>query len=184
MHVRSAFTSLLLATVTAPVVHGQNTTANTPLNITALASRGGYSVIECWRLDSVPVYARSAMNWIVAGNTTQAEVSIIEPRTTAGEAWAPAVQLTVILNGLIRISAPYMAPGANSTVATSTAYILPGTLSSSMLIAADLASTSTISGHYTEFPSDEHTVLVQLPFLDNEIPAHTVLHHGSCGGSG
>lgn len=65
---------------------------NMPLNITALSSRGGYSVIECWQLETEAVYARSATNWIVSGNTTQAELSIIEPRTTVGEAWAPAVQ--------------------------------------------------------------------------------------------
>lgn len=70
----------------------QTTPTNTPLNITALASRGGYSVIECWQLEAEAVYARSATNWIVSGNTTQAELSIIEPRTTVGEAWAPAVQ--------------------------------------------------------------------------------------------
>ncbi|ROV91667.1 hypothetical protein VMCG_09262 [Cytospora schulzeri] len=162
MHVRSTLTSLLLATISAPFVHGQNTTVHTSLNITALASRDGYSVIECWQLASVPEYARSALNWLVAGNTTQAALSIIEPRTTAGEAWAPAVQLTVILNGLVRITAPHIAPGTkNSTITTSVAYLMPGTLSSSVLIAADLASTSTIAGHYTEFPSDEQTVLVQ-----------------------
>lgn len=68
------------------------TTVTTPLNITALTSRGGYSVIECWQLDAEAVVARSATNWIVSGNTTQAELSIIEPRTTVGQAWAPAVQ--------------------------------------------------------------------------------------------
>jgi hypothetical protein len=94
-------------------------------------------------------------------------------------------RLTVILNGLIRITTPYMAPGTNSsTFTTSVAYLVPGTLSSSVLIAADLAATSTIAGHYTEFPGDEQTVLVQVPFLNNDIPAHTVLHHGSCGSSG
>jgi hypothetical protein len=92
MHVRSTLSSLLLATLSAPDAHGQNTTAQTLLNITALSSRDGYSVIECWQLDAVATYARSALNWIVAGNTTQAEISIIEPRTTIGEAWAPAVQ--------------------------------------------------------------------------------------------
>lgn len=65
---------------------------STLLNITALSSRGGYSVIECWQLETEAVHARSALNWIVSGNTTQAELSIIEPRTTVGEAWAPAVQ--------------------------------------------------------------------------------------------
>ena len=62
-----------------------------PLNITAISSRGGYSVLECWQLDSVPVDARSAANYLI-GETTKATWSRIEPRTTVGEAWAPTVQ--------------------------------------------------------------------------------------------
>lgn len=61
------------------------------------------------------------------------------------------------------------------------AYIMPGTLSSSMLIAADLNQTSNVAGHYTEFPSGEETMLVQLPFADNQIPEHIVLYDGPCG---
>lgn len=90
------------------------------------------------------------------------------------------VRLTGVLNGLIRITAPYTPPGVNSTVGTNVAYAMPGTISSSFLIAADLPSISTVAGHYTEFPSDEPTVLVQVPFLNNEFPAHSVLHDGAC----
>lgn len=187
--------------------------ASTPLNITALSSRGGYSVIECWQLNTEAVYARSALNWAVGGNATQAELSIIEPRTTVGQAWAGEVQyarllslprepgnlgrvygnglkskhnadmsvrLTGVLNGLIRVTAPFTPPGGNSTVETHVAHFMPGTVSSSFLIAADLASISTAAGHYTEFPSNEQTVLVQVPFLNNEVPAHSVLHDGAC----
>lgn len=57
---------------------------------------------------------------------------------------------------------------------------MPGSVSSSFLIAADLASMSTIAGHNTEFPSNDQTVLVQVPFLNNEEPAHSVLHDGAC----
>jgi hypothetical protein len=63
---------------------------------------------------------------------------------------------------------------------TKVAYILPGTAQSSVLIAADLKSASTIAGHFTEFPSDEPTILVQVPFVDNKIPIHTVLYDGPC----
>lgn len=89
-------------------------------------------------------------------------------------------RLTGVLNGLIRITAPYTPPGVNSTVETNVACAMPGTISSSFLIAADLSSISTVAGHYTEFPSDEPTVLVQVPFLNNELPAHSVLHDGAC----
>jgi hypothetical protein len=67
------------------------TALHSPLNITALASRNGYSVLECWALSAIPVEAFSAINYKVA-NTTQAAWSIIKPQTLVGEAWAPAVQ--------------------------------------------------------------------------------------------
>lgn len=66
-------------------------TASPPFNITALSSRNGYSVIECWQLSSIPVDAMSAANYAI-GDTTTAVWSRIEPRTHIGEAWAPKVQ--------------------------------------------------------------------------------------------
>lgn len=62
-----------------------------PLNITALSSRNGYSVLECWQLSTAPVDYMSAANYVI-GNTTAATWSRIEPHTTAGEAWAPHIQ--------------------------------------------------------------------------------------------
>jgi hypothetical protein len=103
-------------------------------------------------------------------------------------------RLSVILNGLIRITAPASAldePNASLCAwdglaaekgrpKTKVAYIMPGTALSSVLIAADLKSASTIAGHFTEFPSDEATILVQVPFVDNKVPTHTVLYDGPC----
>lgn len=106
----------------------------------------------------------------------------------------------MILNGLIRITSPAPQPRKDNSSAgsmslpellavkaedgkrpeTRVAYIMPGTLKSSVLIAADTKAVSTIAGHYTEFPSDEPTVLVQIPFKDNKAPEYTVLHEGAC----
>ncbi|KAK4643870.1 hypothetical protein QC761_404380 [Podospora bellae-mahoneyi] len=184
--------------------------AHPPLNITALSSRDGYSVLECWQLASLPVDAMQAANYVVGGQTTKAVWSRIEPRTHIGEAWAPHAQLSIILNGLIRITSPAPRPTdgngkgpLNDSVMmsighgegdmgvvgedqeykipeTKTAYILPGTLRSSMLIAADLKSISTLAGHYTEFPSDEPTLLVQIPFDGDVVPEHIILYEGGC----
>lgn len=164
-----------------------------PLNITALSSRNGSSVIECWQLSSIPNEARSALNYDV-GDMGKATWSIIQPRTTVGEAWAPGVQLTMVLNGLIRVTSP--APNTNGSSstpspaaspmvaippeATHTAYLMPGTLASSLVIAADVKALSTVRGHFTEFPSDEPTVLVQIPFQNDKVPEHEVLHDGQC----
>lgn len=118
-----------------------------------------------------------------------------------------SLRLSIILNGLIRITSP--APSTvkgtydNSSAAsmplpdhmalsgqvgaadgkrpdTKVGYVMPGTLKSSVVIAADLKSISTLAGHYTEFPSDEPTVLVQIPFEGNKAPEHTVLYDGPC----
>ncbi|KAH6843483.1 hypothetical protein B0I37DRAFT_314537 [Chaetomium sp. MPI-CAGE-AT-0009] len=182
-------------TALVPYILGHAAAADVapPLNITALSSRNGYSVLECWQLSTVSVTYMSAANYAI-GNTTTATWSRIEPRTTAGEAWAPHVQLSIVLNGLIRITAPCPTPDRPDNVSvgisndlagegrppTEVAYIMPGTLQSSLLIAADLKSASTIAGHFTEFPSNEPTVLVQVPFEGNRVPEYTVLHSGPC----
>ncbi|KAM7215891.1 hypothetical protein V8F06_008747 [Rhypophila decipiens] len=168
--------------------------AHSPLNVTAISSRDGYSVLQCWQLASIPIDAMQAANYPV-GNTTVATWSRIEPKTHIGEAWAPRVQLSVILNGLIRITSPAPATDPATEAATNdhdknakakrpethVAYIMPGTLKSSVVIAADLKSVSTIAGHYTEFPSNtEPTILVQIPFEGDKAPEHTILHDGPC----
>jgi len=96
----------------------------------------------------------------------------------------------MILNGLIRITSP--APcsppgkvcgaldGGQGRPEQKVAYVMPGTLKSSVLIAGDLRSVSTVAGHFTEFPSDEPTILVQIPFVGDQAPEHTVLHDGPC----
>ncbi|KAK0744552.1 hypothetical protein B0T21DRAFT_280093 [Apiosordaria backusii] len=175
------------------------TRTGSPLNITALSTRDGYSVLECWQLASLPTDAMQAANYIVGGRTTKAVWSRIEPRTHVGEAWAPHVQITAPAprpnesgRGPLNNSA-MMSMGAASndmgTVGedhssqrpeTRTAYIMPGTLKSSVLIAADLKSVSSLAGHFTEFPSDEPTVLVQIPFEGDVVLEHTVLHEGGC----
>jgi len=104
-------------------------------------------------------------------------------------------RLSIILNGLVRITAP--APAGDSDAPSASmcrqdglagqrrpdshvAYGMPGTIQSSVLIAADLRSASTIAGHFTEFPSDEPTILVQVPFVGDRAPKHTVLYDGPC----
>lgn len=99
----------------------------------------------------------------------------------------------MILSGLIRITAPSLVFNLNGSYATSSAsypnstppksqvaYIMPGTTKSSVLLAADMRSTSYIKGHYTEFDSDEPTILVQVRFEGNHVPEHRILHEGPC----
>ncbi|KAI4765680.1 hypothetical protein E4T52_09305 [Aureobasidium sp. EXF-3400] len=57
-------------------------------------------------------------------------------------------------------------------------YIQPGPLS--ILLVIDQRNVS-ISGHITEFPGSETTLIAQFPITGNQVPAHTVLHSGPCG---
>lgn len=102
-----------------------------------------------------------------------------------------ARRLTVIVNGLIRITSPapknasqaMPLPGSEDAAQppeTTVAYIQPGTVSSSLVIAADMKNVSVHAGHFTEFPGDEPTVLVQIPWAGNAAPEHTVLGEGPC----
>lgn len=75
---------------------------------------------------------------------------------------------------------PILVPLDSNPPQSHIAYIMPGTATSSLLIAADTKSRSYHKGHYTEFPSDEPTILVQTPFLDNQVPEHMILHEGPC----
>lgn len=107
-------------------------------------------------------------------------------------------RLSMVLNGLIRITAPspissigntsnsplpsdFIHPnGTASCGEPSTAYFMPGTLQSSVLIAADTKALSWRTGHFTEFPSQEATVLMQSPFFGGVVPEHIVLYEGAC----
>ena len=78
--------------IVTPLAIGYIAAANIPsLNITALSSRHGYSVLQCWQLSSIPLDFMAATNYAI-GNTTMTTWSRIEPRTIVGEAWAPHVQ--------------------------------------------------------------------------------------------
>jgi len=63
-----------------------------PLKITTIASHNGYSVLECWQIDSTPIEYMTALNYAVGGPTTNVKWSTLQPRTYVGEAWAPHVQ--------------------------------------------------------------------------------------------
>lgn len=61
----------LTVLVAAAAAAAASASAHIPLNITAISSRDGYSVLECWQLASVPNDAMSAANYALS-NTTAA----------------------------------------------------------------------------------------------------------------
>jgi hypothetical protein len=83
-------------------------------------------------------------------------------------------RFTIVLSGLVHIRAPdsTLGPSASET------WIQGGR--NGLIIATDTSSRS-LHGHFTEFPSDTATVLVQIPMADGVIPEHDILHVGPCG---
>lgn len=91
----------------------------------------------------------------------------------------PANRLEILIAGQIKLTAPYVAANDTGGVETQVAMVEPGTSGSAMIITADVRATSS-TGHLAEFPGDSNSVVVQIPFAGNVVPAHTVLHNGSC----
>ncbi|EJD41218.1 hypothetical protein AURDEDRAFT_69101 [Auricularia subglabra TFB-10046 SS5] len=139
------------------------------LNVTAITSRSGESVFECWALQPplAEPFGGGAFNMSL-GEVTKASYTILPPHWDDGPHNAPAIQWVVFLSGLAHITIPHK----NETV-----YIIGGT--NGLIFAADVADVSA-SGHVTAYPSEETSRVLQIPTLDGRIPAHDVLHEGPC----
>lgn len=75
----------------------------------------------------------------------------------------------VFLSGLAHITLPAGSTGG--------AYVSGGPLG--VIFAADTADVSG-TGHNTSYPGLAETIALQVPTLDGEIPAHSVLRRGPC----
>lgn len=75
----------------------------------------------------------------------------------------------MVLQGLVHLSLP---------TSKDDIYLQPGPLS--IILVIDQRNVS-ISGHITDFPGSEATLIAQFPVAENEVPVHTVLHSGPCG---
>ncbi|KAG9675518.1 hypothetical protein KCU99_g4530, partial [Aureobasidium melanogenum] len=137
------------------------------LNVSTIAVQNGTSTLECWSLES-PTSGRGAQNYPL-GDFSDAFIGAIPPQTHIGQAWAPSIQYSMILQGLVHISLP---------TSKDEIYIQPGPLS--ILLVIDQRNVS-ISGHITDFPGSETTLIAQFPVAGNQIPVHTKLHSGPCG---
>ncbi|THW30491.1 hypothetical protein D6D25_05896 [Aureobasidium pullulans] len=137
------------------------------LNVSTIAVQNGSSILECWSLQS-PTTGAGASNYPL-GNFTNAFIGAIPPHTYIGAAWPKSIQYSMILQGLVHISLP---SGKDEI------YIQPGPLS--LLLVIDERNVS-ISGHITDFPGSETTLIAQFPVEGNKVPEHTVLHAGPCG---
>ncbi|KAI4727944.1 hypothetical protein E4T49_04337 [Aureobasidium sp. EXF-10728] len=121
------------------------------LNVSTIAVQNGTSILECWTLGSATP-GRGAQNYPL-GDFSNAFIGAVPPHTYIGQAWAP-------------------------TIHDDEVYIQPGPLSTILVIDEKNVS---VSGHVTEFPGEEVTLIAQFPVSGNRVPGHIVLHSGPCG---
>ncbi|KAL9125698.1 MAG: hypothetical protein Q9217_005143 [Psora testacea] len=148
--------------------------ATTPKNLklTAISAKDGASTIECWQL-SAPFGSSSQAGTVGAvftrlGDTGNTSYTILPPKFDGGLHTAPAVQYVAFTAGKAVLSLP------NSP---ETATIQGGR--NGLIFAADTADVSK-QGHITKYPGKKETIALQIPTVNGEIPAHTVLHTGPC----
>ncbi|CAG7933410.1 unnamed protein product [Penicillium olsonii] len=144
------------------------------LNVTVLSAHHNRSTLECWALE--PGFKTSAEAGITGSpvlnlGTVNGNASFITSPAgyDGGRHDAPAIQWVVFLSGLAHITLP------NSTTE---AKIEGG--KNGAILALDTADVSAL-GHYTNYPSQERTVALEIP-LSGGVPGHRVLHTGPCQG--
>ncbi|KAL1848874.1 hypothetical protein Daus18300_013486 [Diaporthe australafricana] len=159
-------TAALLAALLQPSVALQ-------FNITALGAANNASTIECWQMDTPFTISTqqgtAGSAQLQLGNASTVSYSVLPAQYDAGVHNAPANQWVLFLTGLAHISLP--------EDPTTSAYVLGGEFG--LIFAADTADVSGV-GHSTSYPGNTETVAVQVPTLDGEIPAHSILHDGPC----
>lgn len=171
------FTTLLLAALLAPsvasiIIPKFAAAEEKYLNITALVTGpANTSLLECWQLTTPLTVSNTAgtigAETLFLGAASNITYTSLPARFNGGVHTAPRKQLVVFFTGLAHITLP---SGEDE------AWVLGGSRGSSLLIAADTEG----EGHVTQYPSDEVTVALQIPFEDGEVPAQIVLQSGAC----
>ncbi|KAI1214547.1 uncharacterized protein F4807DRAFT_1460 [Annulohypoxylon truncatum] len=141
-------------------------------NITAVAAVDGHSTIQCWQLDnaftSKNVLNRSSIYSADLGGAANLSYTFIPPNYDQGVHSAPYNQWVIFIKGIGLITVP----NDNTT-----AYVAPG--ETGIVFASD-TSDITVDGHRSQYLGVTESIIMQIPALDNKVPAHTVLHPGGC----
>ncbi|KAI5203398.1 hypothetical protein E4T39_04205 [Aureobasidium subglaciale] len=139
------------------------------LTATALVTNAAnQSALECWRF-ATPLIDSSqpgiAGSLSITFNTSSASYTIIPPRFNGSIHNSPVPQLVVYTSGLAHISLPS---------STDEAWFIGG--NQGLLVAAD----TTGHGHITEYPSEQSTTAVTIPFINGTVPDHVKVSSGAC----
>ncbi|KAI0008110.1 hypothetical protein F4779DRAFT_467220 [Xylariaceae sp. FL0662B] len=137
------------------------------LHLTALVSdQDGKAAFECWEI-STPFSSYPTVGNVIPGLADVANVSyvVLPPRSNEGLHRPPHPMFFVLLSG----SAHVTLPDGKADL-----WIRAGT--NGLMVATDTIG----QGHYTEYPSDELSVALQIPFLNGVLPEHLVANRGVC----
>ncbi|KAI1092321.1 hypothetical protein F5B19DRAFT_492563 [Rostrohypoxylon terebratum] len=141
-------------------------------NVTAVAAVNGHSTIQCWQLDNAftshNVLNRSSIYSADLGGVANLSYTFIPPNYDQGIHSAPYNQWVIFIKGIGLITVP----NDNTT-----AYVAPG--ETGIVFASDTPDVTT-DGHRSQYLGVTESIIMQVPALDNKVPAHTVLHSGGC----
>ncbi|KAF2140457.1 uncharacterized protein K452DRAFT_273009 [Aplosporella prunicola CBS 121167] len=177
MNVYTFLISLVLAFSCHAAAISTMSTDSNDATFTATAivtnSETNNSVIQCWKfltplskLESGD--AAGALTLSFTFSSLGSQYTVTPPRFDAGVQNAPAQQFVYIASGKVRFTLPH------STGYDDQAWIMGG--SNGLIVIGDMMG----SGHKEQYPSDEPTISLQLPFLNDIAPNHNVLHSGPC----
>lgn len=122
--------------------------------------------IECWQFtkpfDQYPTVGRA----LALADLSNITYVVLPPRSKEGLHHPPAPMLFVLVSGIAHVTLP---AGKDE--------LWIRQIVNQVIVANDIHGI----GHNTEYPSDQETVALQLPFKDGIVPEHLVLHSGACG---
>jgi hypothetical protein len=142
-------------------------TANHYLTLTAVTSdASSHAVLECWRfLTPFSSYPTTGISLPLA-NTSNTTYVVLPPRSAEGLHKPPHPMLFVLLSGLAHVTFPF----------NDQELWIQGGIEGGLIVANDVEGI----GHFTEYPREEESVALQLPFRDGIVLDHEVVGKGAC----
>ncbi|KAH8203935.1 hypothetical protein TruAng_001877 [Truncatella angustata] len=139
----------------------------TRLRLTALISdKNQDAAFECWEIDT-PFADYPTVGTAVTGLADVSNISyvVLPPRSAEGLHKPPHPMFFVLVSGAAHITLP----GGDDE-------LWIGNGEDGVIIAMDTQGV----GHYTDYPSDQPSVALQIPFKEGVPPKHRVTNQGPC----
>jgi hypothetical protein len=159
--------SFLLTTIPLFFLPCIASTASHYLTLTAVTSdSSSHAVLECWCfLTPFSTYPTTGISLSLA-NTTNITYVVLPPKSAEGLHKPPHSMFFVLLSGLAHVTFPF----------NDEELWIHGGTEGGLIVANDVEGI----GHFTEYPGEEESVALQLPFRDGIVPDHEVVGRGAC----